>query len=49
GTIAYNSSYVLVCVAIDRLNAIIRPMDVRTASSAFRYSLISGKKKKKHP
>ncbi|CAF1072691.1 unnamed protein product [Adineta steineri] len=41
GTIAYNSSYVLVCVAIDRLNAIIRPMDVRTASSAFRYSLIS--------
>ncbi|CAF1081930.1 unnamed protein product [Rotaria sordida] len=40
GTIAYNSSYVLVCVSIDRLYAIIRPMDVRTASSAFRYSLI---------
>jgi len=26
-------SYVLVCVSIDRLYAIIRPMDVRTASS----------------
>ncbi|CAF2631072.1 unnamed protein product [Rotaria sp. Silwood2] len=33
-------NYVLVCVSIDRLYAIIRPMDVRTASSAFRYSLI---------
>ncbi|UJR09699.1 hypothetical protein I4U23_013930 [Adineta vaga] len=40
GTISYNSSYVLVCVSIDRLYAIIRPMDVRSASSAFRYSLI---------
>ncbi|CAF0839019.1 unnamed protein product [Rotaria sordida] len=40
GTISYNSSYVLVCVSIDRLYAIIRPMDVRTASSTFRYSLI---------
>ncbi|CAF4105405.1 unnamed protein product [Rotaria magnacalcarata] len=40
GTISYNSSYVLVCVSIDRLYAIIRPMDIRTASSAFRYSLI---------
>ncbi len=26
-------SYVLVCVSIDRLYAIVRPMDVRTASS----------------
>jgi hypothetical protein len=34
GTISYNSSYVLVCVSIDRLYAIIRPMDVRTASSS---------------
>jgi hypothetical protein len=33
GTIGYNSSYVLVCVSIDRLYAIVRPMDVRTASS----------------
>ncbi|CAF0813151.1 unnamed protein product [Rotaria sp. Silwood1] len=41
GTISYNSSYVLVCVSIDRLYAIIRPMDVRTASSTFRYSLIA--------
>ncbi|UJR36407.1 hypothetical protein I4U23_029130 [Adineta vaga] len=40
GTIAYNSCYVLVCVSIDRLYAIIRPMDVRTASSTFRYSMI---------
>ncbi|CAF1556274.1 unnamed protein product [Adineta steineri] len=40
GTISYNSSYVLVCVSIDRLYAIIRPMDIRTASSTFRYSLI---------
>ncbi|CAF4958896.1 unnamed protein product, partial [Rotaria socialis] len=40
GTISYNSSYVLVCVSIDRLYAIVRPMDIRTASSAFRYSLI---------
>ncbi|CAF1517470.1 unnamed protein product, partial [Didymodactylos carnosus] len=39
-TIAYNSSYVLVCVSIDRLYAIVRPMDVRTASAAFRYTLI---------
>ncbi|CAF3445880.1 unnamed protein product [Rotaria socialis] len=41
GTISYNSSYVLVCVSIDRLYAIIRPMDIRTASSTFRYSLIA--------
>ncbi|CAF0920490.1 unnamed protein product, partial [Adineta ricciae] len=40
GTISYNSCYVLVCVSIDRLYAIIRPMDVRTASSTFRYSMI---------
>lgn len=29
----FSFSYVLVCVSIDRLYAIVRPMDVRTASS----------------
>ena len=34
-------SYVLVCVSIDRLYAIIRPMDVRTASSSKSFIIIS--------